>query len=560
MTEYLELNTSNCMHCYKCIRNCPVKAISFSDNQANILTEECIVCGRCYVACPQKAKRIRNDVAAAKALIAEGATVVASLAPSFVANYPGVSLQAMKDALAKLGFADAQETALGATMVKERYDQMVNSYDNDVIISSCCHSINLLIQRHYPAALPYLAPVLSPMQAHCEAIKKERPEAKTVFIGPCVSKKAEAEQYPGAVDCVLTFAELRGWMEEAGIAPYLEPGGEPEMGGRARLFPTTGGILRTMKKENFDYSYISVDGIENCLAALKDVVEGNVGRCFIEMSACAGSCVGGPVMEPGAGVVRNYSAVDARAGLKDFEVAYPTAEQLHKSLPFEGHPQQHFSEKAIAGVLRQIGKTAPEHELNCGSCGYDTCRDKAVAVLMGKADLNMCLPYLMSKAKSFSDTIINNTPNGIVVVDAALNIQQMNAAACQMVGLQEEGDLIGRSVVCVFDPTPFAEVLETGKNQYEKRVYLAEYDRTVMQTVIRDENSELIIGLMRDVTREANEQAAKKQLSEATIAVTDKVIEKQMRTVQEIASLLGETTAETKIALTKLKETLYHDE
>lgn len=554
MTEYLELNATDCKHCYKCIRNCPVKAISFSKNQANIVAPECILCGRCFVACPQSAKTIRSDVHKAKAFLQGGAPVVASIAPSFVANYPGVGIEGLRKALVALGFAGADETALGATIVKRRYDEMVEEGAQGVIISSCCHTVNMLIQKHCPEALPYVAAVLSPMQAHCAAIKQQTPGAKTVFIGPCISKKAEAEEYPGTVDCVLTFEELDAWFAEENLLPQAQE--KREAGGRARLFPTTGGILRSMKKSNPAYSYMTVDGVENCILALKDVAAGKLQNCFVEMSACSGSCIAGPAMGREAGIVRGFAAVDAYAAEKDFEVTQPAGEKLCKTIAFNAPSRCRFGEKAITDVLHKIGKTKPEDELNCGCCGYDTCRQKAQAVLEGKADLTMCLPYLMGKAQSFSDTIIEHTPNGIVVLSETLEVQQINAAACALLNVKDGADVLGRNVVCVMDPGEFLRVMEDGKNLYDKRVYLAEYDRYVKLSVILDKEYGLMIGFMRDITDNEAARAAKREVSEKTIQVTDKVIEKHMRIVQEIASLLGETAAETQIALTKLKETL----
>ncbi|MDL2214147.1 4Fe-4S binding protein [Clostridia bacterium OttesenSCG-928-O13] len=554
MAEYLELKTANCKHCYKCIRNCPVKAISFSNDQATIMTDECILCGRCFASCPQKAKSIRNDLDVAKSLIQSEAEVWASLAPSFVSSFEGFGIEAVRKALIRLGFAGVEETARGAEMVTNEYDDMIARESQSVILSSCCPSVNMLIQRHFPAALPYLAPVKSPMQAHCAEIKKKNPGAKTVFIGPCVAKKAEAEQYPGEVDCVLTFPEIISWLDEESIA--LEQVSDTAAGGKARLYPVTGGILHTMQCDNPRYTYIAVDGVKKCIGALKDVIDGSVQNCFIEMSACGGSCVGGPAAAIEDGLLRRYTTVDEYAGDGHFAPEVDNSLILDKAFKFSAHPRQKFSDAAIAGVLAKIGKTTPADELNCGSCGYDTCRDKAVAVLQGKADMTMCLPYLMGKAESFSDTIIHNTPNGIIVLNEGLEIQQINAAARRILNIHQDGDVLGRSVVCVMDPVPFLNVLEMNNDILEKRTYLAEYDKFVMLSVVRDTANSLIIGIMRDVTQDEAVRAAKKEVSEKTIDITDQVIEKQMRTVQEIASLLGETAAETKIALTKLKETL----
>ena len=556
--EYLKFKKANCKNCYKCIRHCPVKSIRFSENQANILNDECILCGNCFVACPQNAKEIRNDIPAAERLLQSGSPVYASIAPSFIANYDNMSIPSFIKALKQLGFAGVEETALGATIVKTQYDHMIQKKAQEVIISSCCHTINLLIQKHYPKALPYLAHVVSPMQAHCKAIKKRHPNAKTVFIGPCISKKAEAESYPGIVDCVLTFEELTKWLEKEQIK--LEPAPDIEDGSLARLFPIPGGILRSMAAGHPDYTYISVDGIDNCIRAIQDVIEGNLNHCFIEMSACTGSCTGGPVLNKNHhSPIRDYISVNQYAGKRDTLIAEFTQTELLKEIPSLSSRKVNFSTAAIEEILQKMGKTKPEHELNCGSCGYNTCREKAAAVLHGKADLTMCLPYLKDRAESFSDNIIKNTPNSILVLNEQLEVQQINSAACRLLNIRSSTDVLGSQVVRILDPLPFIEAYQKGKKTYNKLTYLAEYQKYVDQTIIYDKGYHIIICIMRDITEEVRQRDSKESISRTTIEITDKVIEKQMRVVQEIASLLGETTAETKIALTKLKETLQHD-
>ncbi len=555
MNEYLRLKKSNCKNCYKCIRQCPVKSIKFQDNQAHIVEDECILCGQCFVVCPQNAKEIRNDTDAVKKLISTGRPVYASVAPSFVANYPGMSISGMEKALKRLGFAGAEETAVGATSVKTMYDRMCESGEQDVIISSCCHTVNLLIRKYYPQALSCLAPVLSPMQAHCKSLRERHEGCAAVFIGPCISKKDEAAQYPGIVDYALTFEELTEWLGSAGIT--LQPEPDAIEGGKARLFPVTGGILRSMELDAKDYSYITVDGIDNCIRALKDICEGNMSKCFIEMSACAGSCIGGPAMDkPGRNYVRGTAAVNEYAPESDFDIPEPDKAALAKEHSFIGTRKAMPGSKAIEEILRQTGKTKPEDELNCGCCGYNTCRDKAIAVLNGKAEISMCLPYLKEKAENFSDKIIKNTPNAIIVLNEALEVQQINAAGCALLNLSGADAILGGQVVRVLDPLPFLEVMETGRAIRGKRVYLAEYKRYVEQTIIYDKSYHIIMAIMRDITEEENARERKESMSRSTIEITDKVVEKQMRVVQEIASLLGETTAETKIALTKLKESL----
>ena len=556
MPNCLTLKKSNCKNCYKCIRHCPVKAIRFSGNQAHIIGNECILCGQCFVVCPQNAKEIVDETEKAKVLLQSGDPVIVSLAPSFIANYEGVGINAMRKALKQLGFYDVEETAIGATVVKSEYERMLKEDERDVIISSCCHSINLLIQKHFPQALEYLADVVSPMQAHCKDIKSRFPNAKTVFIGPCVAKKDEAEHYEGIVDAVLTFEELTEWFKSENIV--LEKEMDNDICSRARFFPTTGGILKTMAQDTPGYTYLALDGVDNCIAALKDIIDGKVHKCFIEMSACVGSCVGGPVMEKyhHASSVKDYIAVSSYAGTKDFEVSQPKAVELKKNFGYIEQRSQMPTDMEIMNVLRQMGKFKPSQELNCGSCGYNTCREKAIAILQGKAEISMCLPFLKDKAESFSDAIVKNTPNGLIVLNEQLEVQQINDAARKMMNIRSANDIVGDQVVRILDPLIFMNVLKDKRSIRNERVYLAEYRRYVEQSVIYDQESRLLICIMRDITDEQDEREKKEKISRQTIEVADKVVEKQMSIVQEIASLLGETEAETKIALSKLKETI----
>ena len=555
MSNCLTLKKSNCKNCYKCIRHCPVKSIRFSGNQAHIIGNECILCGHCFVVCPQNAKQIVDDTEKVRVLLQSGAPVIVSLAPSFIANYAGVGIEAMRAALKKLGFHDVEETAVGATIVKREYDRILQEENRDIVISSCCHSVNLLIQKYFPGCLPYLADVLSPMQAHCKDIKARIPNAKTVFIGPCVAKKDEAEYYEGIVDATLTFEELSAWLKQENIT--LEKKADRTDNSLARFFPTTGGILKTMSQAAQDYTYFAIDGVENCIAALKDIEEGNVHKSFIEMSACAGSCIGGPVMEKHRlNPVSDYTAVAKYAGKHDFEVEQPEAVEMKKMFEFIAPRSAKPSDYEINQILRQMGKFKPSQELNCGSCGYDTCREKAVAIYQGKAEISMCLPFLKDKAESFSDTIVKNTPNGLIVVNDLLEVQQINSAALKLLNLRAAADVMGTQVVRILDPLPFLNVQSTHRGIYNERTFLAEYDRYVEMTVVPDRESNMLICIMSDVTEEETARRRKEDISRQTVEVADKVVDKQMRIVQEIASLLGETAAETKIALSKLKESI----
>ncbi|MBC5580138.1 PAS domain-containing protein [Anaerofilum sp. BX8] len=552
MSDFLGLKKSNCKNCYKCIRHCPVKSIKFADDQANIVSNECILCGECFVNCPQNAKVIRDDLPQVKELIASGRPVIASVAPSFISEFGATNFSQVKRVLQKLGFASAEETAIGAGIVKNRYQEMIADGQHPLIISSCCHTINTLIQKYYPGALPYLADVLSPMLAHCQLIKEQNPGAATVFIGPCISKKEEASIY-GICDVVLTFEDLESWMTEEHLV--IEPDPADESGKRPRFFPIPGGIIASMDTADTGYSYIAIDGVENCKAALKEIEAGGLSGCFVEMNACEGGCINGPATTTrhqrsiaGAVKVRSF------AGKEEFDAELKAP--LEKKMDYIGVRAQIPGEAAIKEILSKMGKTSPEKELNCGSCGYNTCREKAIAVYQGKADLSMCLPFLKEKAESFSDKIISNTPNAIFVLDEDLNIQQINQAALSLFNIPAGADLKGTPLVRILNPTDYLNTMVTGRNVLDKKYYLAEYKKYVAETIIYDKEYHMIFSIMRDITDAETKASQEDDLRRETAEITDQVIEKQMRVVQEIASLLGETTAETKIALTKLKSTI----
>lgn len=553
MRDVLTLKKSNCKNCYKCVRVCPVKAIRVTANQAHIINEECILCGQCVMNCPQQAKEIVSEVEKAKVYILSGAPVIVSLAPSFIANF-GVGIETMRKTLKKLGFADVEETAVGATIVKREYERILKEEEQDVLITSCCHSVNLLIQKHFPKALPYLANVLSPMQAHCVDIKKRYPEARTVFVGPCLSKKEEAQRYAGIVDAALTFDELTEWLKEENISIEEEALDDPAY--RARFFPVPGGVMKSMTEFRSDYQYIQIDGLDACMRVLSEVEKGELHHCFIEMNACIGACIGGPAMEKGhTSSIGDYIAVAKYAGTKDFDVIQPEPAELRKSFEYLESGAKVPTEAEIAAAMRKMGKHSRADELNCGTCGYNSCREKAIAICQGKAEPSMCLPFLKESSVNFSDGIFKNSPVGIIVINENLEVQQINSAGQKILNIRSESDIKGENIVRVMDPDIFFEVMDSKKIIRDRRIYMPEYERYVNITVFGVDDNQYV-ALMKDITEDEKNREQSETVRKQTVEVADKVIDKQMRIVQEIASLLGETAAETKIALTKLKESI----
>jgi iron only hydrogenase large subunit-like protein/uncharacterized Fe-S cluster-containing protein len=552
MPDILSLKENNCKDCYKCIRTCSVKAIRFADNQAHIIPEECILCGGCFVACPQKAKQVRSDTAQVQAAIAAGRRVVCSLAPSFIADFPVRGVADMAEALQALGFAAVEETAAGAEMVSDAYAAIMREGKQSVIISSCCPSINLLVQTYYPTMLPYLARVLTPAQAHCKALKEADPACFTVFMGPCIAKKHEADVSP-YIDVALTYDELRLWLAEAHVQlPRADSVNDAGM--RARLYPATGGILRATEAVP-GYRRVAIDGVDNCRLVFDELERGAISNVFIEMSACEGSCINGPCIREHRGRrLKGTLRVEAYAGESRFDAQAPQG--IAASHPFLGGKTVHVGGEALNAMLIRMGKTSPEKELNCGSCGYPTCRDKAMAILQGKAEIEMCLPFLKEKAESFSDTIISNTPNAILVMDEALQVQQLNPAAVKLFHLTAAEDILHGNVARIVSPEPYQNAVVEARNAVGVCRYLAEYQLYVEETILYDRQYHVVIAILRDVSERETMRMKDDQLRRQTVDTADRVIDKQMRVVQEIASLLGETTAETKLALSKLKDAM----
>ena len=557
----LQFKKVNCKNCYKCVRFCPVKAIEVREHQARIIENECILCGNCTVVCPQNAKEDLSDLPGILSLLAQGRETYVSLAPSWAAQYPDASLATMRRALAALGFAGVEETAEGAYLVKSAYESLVASGKYDTLISSCCPAVVQYIERHVPAALPHLAPVLSPMQAHARLIKERHPGAAVVFIGPCIAKKSEARSGGAQTDFVLTFDELDAWLLEAdiSIAPRADAG---ETSRLSRLFPVSGGILGTMAQDD-QTRYLSVDGMERCIDALGEVVSGRLKGCFIEMSACRGSCIGGPSFRrKAAALLSRRISVERTARAPGASPDYDTPAPFRLTRTFRNERVGHEAPTPaqIGDILRRMGKSGPEDELNCGTCGYATCREKAAAVFCGKAEISMCLPFMKERAESLSNKILDATPNAIVTVDTDLKIQQLNRAACALFGIAQPHDVIGGPVSRIMDEFDFVSLIASGEKSLVRRVYRAEYAVYLEEIFLHDRQANDIICIMKDITGDRRRQKALHEKKQAAAGMADEIVARQLRIVHEIASLLGETAAETKIAVEDLKQTILMDE
>lgn len=551
----LEFKKVNCKDCYKCVRYCPVKSIRVKDHAASILAGECILCGNCTIVCPQHAKEDINDVPMIKVLMSKHETVIAIVAPSFAA-YFNISFETMKSTLKKLGFADVFEVAEGAHVVKNEYERLVVENPDQTWITSCCASVNYYIKRHRPEAAKYLLPVLTPMKALAKILRERYPEAKFVFIGPCLSKKGEAFENGSGVSAVLLFEELEDWLAEENIVVHEDESfrNQPRL---SRLFPMSGGILATMKQEP-GINYLPISGFDGVKQTIEDVIDGKLPHCFIEMNFCKGGCVGGPSFRrKELGTLRGAVKTRQAAGTTIYDEDYNVPETLDYSTTFQTKRVFRLepTKAQIEAVLRQMDKFSPEDELNCGMCGYSTCREKARAVLFGKAEIDMCMPYIRKRAENYAGKIIDSVPSGILAIDMSLNISQANPAACDIFGV-DATSLVGQPIGTILDENDFVNLLASDEDTLMTSIYLPDYGLYLDETLQVNRDANLIICILKNVTEEKTRHRRAMQKRQQTAAIADEIVEKQLRMVHEIASLLGETASETKIAISDLKESV----
>ena len=574
---YLDFKKADCKNCYKCLRSCPVKAIDARDGQAKIIESRCILCGHCTQVCPQNAKSVHSDAQTIIRLLGKNKKVIASVAPSFVSSFGLSDFEPFRAALKELGFTDAFETSEGAAAVTAEYKKLLGSGKYENFITSACPAVNRAIQLYHHDVLKFLAPVDSPMVAHAKMLKSRFPKAEILFIGPCIAKKREAAE-SGIIAAALTFEELAALFARRGITVgdvQTQKADSKRSSGaksstvaeaaacvdtttnvetlRAKFYPISRGIIKSFGEFPKGYEYIAIDGVDRLDRALEDLRD--IKGVFLEINACDGACVNGP-----CAIKRSGGAVEANVLVRNYtNRAKPDPVGVYPSLDAERaalEPGDRVpTDDEITSVLRSVGKFKPSDELNCGACGYSTCREKAWAVINGYAEEEMCVPYMREKAESMGNVIIENSPNGLIVCDKNLKITEINRRACELVG-QDRPEFI----FDCFDPTAAFKATESGHAVHADKVKLEKTGRFVDMNVVPLVKENALLVVLTDITDKVNYDEEIEKVKRGTLEVTDTVIEKQMRVAQEIASLLGETTAETKVALLKLKSAMLKDD
>ncbi len=569
----LRVLDASCKDCHRCLRECPVKAISFEDDQAQIIEEKCIYCGTCIEVCPQEAKVPRNELSLFEEFLSGDSSVAISLAPSFVTYFKLDSPYKLVGALKKIGTDYVTETSTAAHLIAKTYNKLVSDSCKP-LVSSCCPVVVNLIEKHFPELIPYLAPVLSPMTQHASILRSiYGDDTKVIFIGPCVAKMDEMDQNKKGVDIVITFDQLSEYFHQNEINIFQSEEKLFDQGclSRASSYPIESGAVKSafLYDKRNENRIFTASGMEECINVLEDLKHGRISPYFVELMACNGGCINGPSIENDLSIARRRQIVQQYYNKKKSHSHCLLDENdLEKYLPLDlkreyVNRKPDFpipSEEEIQEILNSIGKYSEEDESNCGGCGYDTCREKAVAVYQGLAKRKMCIPYMKSRAESLSDIIVESSHNAIIVVDREMIIQEFNPVACQMFTSADREKPINQPLSRYIDPSLFKKAWENKCSIKHKKVKYDRYDLVTDQTIFPLEEYEVIVGIFTDATEQERQKQELKEMKRMAADRAADVVHKQMAIVQEIAGLLGETTVETKAALYELTELIQEDE
>jgi len=566
---------ATCQDCYKCVRQCTVKAIRVENGRAAVVKDLCVLCGHCVEVCPVGAKKVRSDLGRAQKLIASGKRVIASLAPSFASEFLGIDLERMTAALTRLGFWAVSETAWGADLVaREVARQLQTAPQGPILVSSACPTVVDYITKYRPAFADRITSLASPLMAQARELHRlYGDDCAIVFIGPCISKKQEADEHGQDIAVAIDFEDLRTWFtEEKIMLPLIQPNSEarliPERAGKGALYPVDGGMIAAIKSWNVpaQVKFMSFSGIEEIERALDDLEEAlDQGELqeplFLELLACPGGCVNGPRTKKRTGTIRkrlsvleygqNRLAGDVVQNLTD------TATVLYQQWTTKPVAPGAYKDQELMEALRRTGKYSREDELNCGGCGYDTCRDFAKAMLAGKAEPDMCVSYMRKLAQKKANGLIRAIPSGVVIVDARLTIVECNQNFARILGddalqlWEAKPGLEGASIEKLLPFYRYFQDVLDGAEAIDRDIRFN--NRILHATIFGIERGAYAGGVFQDVT-------APWVQKDRVVSQARKVITRNLAVVQKIAFLLGENAAETEATLNSIIESFEKSE
>ena len=545
----------NCQDCYKCVRECPVKAIRIEDNKAYIIEKRCIYCGHCTQVCPTGAKKIRDGVSRARLVLQHAPRVILSLAPSWVSEFEQLEAPQLIAAIRQLGFMAVSETAIGAELVSARVSEYLEQSDPGVYISSACPVVVEYIRKYSTEHIDSITPVLSPMLTHARILKQHYGnDIKIIFAGPCICKKLEADNFKDLIEVAITFRDLKGWLEKENIYPETiastpDDHFVPWSAGLGSLYPIEGGMLPGVQEEKKRIIKMAFSDLGNIKDVIKNLdIHRKKDTIFLELLACKGGCINGPVkLSQTSLAIKRYNIQNRRALVATGQPDDLSSIDIRTTYQADCCSDASHSEEEIKQALAAVGKTCSEHELNCSGCGYDTCRDFALAMLEGRAEENMCVSYMRKVAHDKATVLLQKIPAGVLLVDNELKISDMNLFCANLLG--EDAMIVyeaspGLNGMALEQVCPFADlfrtVLNTGKEITERQI--RDQEKIWLLSIYNIQPHRLVFGILQDLREPYVRQEWMQEQ-------TREVIRKYMSTVQQVACLLGENAAYTDATL-----------
>ncbi|MBP8625930.1 MAG: 4Fe-4S binding protein [Syntrophorhabdales bacterium] len=559
--------TARCRDCYRCLRSCPVKAIRMERGQAYVDEKRCIACGTCIRECPQQAKSFRHDIDVAQRIIDSGKIVAASIAPSFAAVMSKWQRSRLASALRALGFRYIGQTSHGAYQVSYHTLNIMKKDGHGPYIGTACPAIVNYIEKYRPELVDFLIPIVSPMIAHARMLKEKLGrETSVIFIGPCVAKKTELFRpaNKGVVDCVLTFKELMMWLNQRGIS--LNNCEESSFNERpahlAQLYPLPGGMIKTagLDDDGFNPQLMKVDGMAG-IKILLDSLAGESAYTLIEPLFCNQGCINGPGMDTDKNLFERR--MDILGYVRDTADIHMIPESQDAGIFYGGYEKQEgifreVPEEEIEQILEKTGKSDPQQQLNCGACGYDSCREKAIAVAQSMAEPEMCIPYMRRLAERRTDQIFSTTPNGIIILDKELKILAVNPAFKKFFFCSD--GVLGRHISYLMDPAPFEKLISGAADSLDIIRTHRHYNLMCRELLYILKQDQQIVGIFINITSQQENEKKLKEIKSQTVEQASELLEHQIKMAQTIAQFLGESTARGEEIVKKLMSLTEGDE
>lgn len=550
---------TECQDCYKCVRHCHCKAIRIVNGKASVIPEACVACGECVKVCPAHAKKIRSDLGRLKQMLHSRDRIFASIAPSHAGYFKSVGIGRLAAALKKIGFEAVSETAHGAEALSAMICEHLKGNPRKLVISSACPASVDYIRKYQPGFAENIVPFHSPVLTHCRLLRSRYGnDIKTVFFGPCAAKKNESDRNPDLLNLALTFQALEQLFEEYNISPEtMTPENDSALAlgpaDEGRFYSVEGGMNDTLRDGGKKVRYLAVSGLDNLdrvLSGCENLVKNAPGghTLFLEALACPGGCVNGPVMPRGSSSLETVIRTDAASSLESSEGKRPS-EDISESFSGDALKGSEPGEERILEALARVGKYSRADELNCGACGYNTCRDFAKALLENKAEETMCHNYLRKNFQRTSNALIRYIPAAVVFVNDSLCVTECNRHFAELTDALVEFDTLGNLNTIQIDSLlpDFTDLFESvlangGAIEKFNQVFRKKIINLSVFSIARGKFAGAVI---QDVTK--TELRREKVAEKAR-----EVIRKNVETVQQVARIFGEHIADSEILLNEI--------